>query len=63
MIFNSTTNITALDDDAKGPAKKLLTKWRPQLLEEQNVNGVQSEYNEHPAAATSLQQAPVAAGQ
>ncbi|MCJ1363454.1 hypothetical protein MMC16_002561 [Acarospora aff. strigata] len=52
-------------DDARGPAKKLLTKWRPHILEQQaaNTNGVHAEHKEHPPPPVSMQHAPLAAGQ
>lgn len=55
-----------LDDDAKGPAAKVLTKWRPQVLPPPaqpstslNINGVKSEDAKNPSPSTLAHTTPV----
>ena len=50
--------LTSVDDDARIPTKKLLAKWRPQVLEDGNTNMTQQEVKEETksnAQASALQ--------
>lgn len=54
-----------LDDDAKGPAAKVLAKWRPQVLPAKpstpliHMNGVKSEEVKSPPPSTLAHSTPV----
>ena len=55
-----------LDDDAKGPAAKVLAKWRPQVLPPPakpstplNMNGLKSEEVKSPPPSTLAHTTPV----
>ena len=43
QIISTSLLTKTSDDDAKPSAAKLLTKWRPQVLEEKSANGVSQE--------------------
>ena len=44
----------SIDDDAKAPTTKLLTKWRPGVLEDKSTNGVRQETKETPSMPAPL---------
>ncbi len=66
LIFSVLQAKPILDDDAKGPAAKVLAKWRPQVLPTPakpstplTINGVKSEEAKSPPPSTLAHTTPV----